>query len=98
MNLTDYFLVVASTKHFTPVKIEYDHIKIRKGSSEQFVVDLEPQLSNIHQSYVSLPSDLVLEDVINAINTVIDFQMPLITLSRKRKALAYKRDSDFYSS
>ena len=41
-------------------------------------------MDNIDQNCVSLRPDLVLKDVITAINIVIDTHMPLVTLSRKR--------------
>ena len=54
------------------------------------VNDLEFHLDNIDQSCVSLHPNLVLKDVITAINIVIDTYMPLVTLSRKRSNL-YKK-------
>ena len=93
VNLTDHFPLVAKIKDYTPVKIEHDRIKIRKSSnadSEQFVIDLESYLDNKDKSCVSLHPDLVLKDVITALNIVIDSHMPLVTLSRKRSRLYIK--------
>ena len=93
VNLTDHFPLVAQIKDSTPAKIEHDRIKISKSSnvdSKQFVIDLKSYLDNIDKSCVSLHPDLVLKDVITAINIVIDNHMPLVTLSRKRSRL-YKK-------
>ena len=65
---------VARIKDSTPVKIEHNHVKVRKDSSfysEQFVIDLESHLDGIHQICASLHSDLVFKDVITAINIVL---------------------------